>query len=1205
MTGPQTSSEPIAIIGMSCLFPKAPDVDAFWSNIVGKVDAVTDPPPESWDPGIYYDPDSDKPDRIYCKKGGFLGGLARFDALANKVPPSAVGGEPDQWLALQLARDALMDAGYAELDEQTRRRTGVVLGRGATFSAGTAISVQHSLVVTQTLNILRSLHPEYTEADLEALRDGLRSELPPMGPDVVPGLVPNIVAGRIANRLDLMGPSYTIDAACASSVVAVQNGARDLATGDCDLVLAGGAQIWTPMPMLSVFCQLNALSRRQQIRPFDKDADGTILGEGIGMLVLKRLADAERDGDRIYAVITGIAVTSDGKALGVMAPRLEGQELAVRRAQEAAGISPGSVGLIEAHGTATPVGDLTEIQALTRVFGKRTGRLPSVALGTVKSMISHTVPAAGVAGIIKAALALHFKVLPPTLNCDEPNPAFELEKTPFYINTECRPWIHGGPEPRRAGVSAFGFGGADSHVVLQEYLPAEDLALAAAADPDPSLVVHRAPWDCEVFALHGATRAELVGQVAALKDFVSNLPDPSPVRLEDLAYTMALRAGEPGPIRAAVVADSPDDLHRKLSRLLERLAEAGCDRIQDRSGIFFFADPLAGAGKVAFLFPGEGSQYANMLADLCMHFPEVRRTFDVLDQVYREGGRTTVPSDFIFPRPTFSAAEKEWVQSQLWDMDMAPAAVLTANEALLKLIEGLGVKPDVVVGHSSGEWAALRAAGVFGTSVEQRDRWIAPELLNVYRETIDLDNIPRASLLAIGTDRAQVEEILADAGGEATIAMDNCAHQVVVAVALGSADQVADAARRRSLVVETLDFDRPYHTARFRPYSERLRAALEPLQLERPRVPVISCATGEPFPEDGPSIKQLACDQWVKPVRFRQTVEDLYDRVGVRFFVEVGPRGNLSAFVEDTLRGRKSCVMPANQLRRSGTTQLNHLVGMLFAQGMDLNLKYLFRHRDPNRVDLAATPEVGKPAAALRLQFPEMKLPQDLLERLATRQAPRSRPEATPLGAPAVMEQEDPRDGGLPAPGPGVFPPPSSRPSSDVAHAFLDTMEQFLAVQQRVMTAYLAAGPEAGPDPDRSPAGTVDPPPNGRPEPAHPSSASVVFPRDTPMEEPVVPEAQLPPPEVEAEPPPAPDTTPDGDYATILREIVSERTGYPIETITLTADLEADLGIDSIKRVEIMGTFRQRLKGGSGIEIENLTGERTLQGVLDAVVVHP
>ena len=285
--------------------------------------------------------------------------------------------------------------------------------------------------------------------------------------------------------------------------MAIQHAVNGLLAGDCDLALTGGAQVWMPVATMNLFCRLGALSHRQRLRAFAEDADGTLLGEGIGMVVLKRLEDAVRDGDRVYAVIRGVGVSSDGRGLGVMAPRVEGEELALRRAYEDAGVSPESVGLLEAHGTGTPVGDATEIQALTRVFGERgQDLLARTAIGSVKSMISHTIPAAGVAGVIKTALALHQRVLPPTL-ADRPNPKLELEQTPFYLNTETRPWIHGGSEPRRAGVNAFGFGGINAHAVLEEY-------------DDPAAAAHRPAWDTELFILEAESAAGLVEQATEL-----------------------------------------------------------------------------------------------------------------------------------------------------------------------------------------------------------------------------------------------------------------------------------------------------------------------------------------------------------------------------------------------------------------------------------------------------------------------------------------------------------------------------------------------------------------------------------------------------------------------------------------------------------------------------------------------------------------
>ena len=356
----------VAIVGMACLFPGAEDLDAYWRNILAGVDATSEPPPEAWDPAVYYDPEFADSDRTYCQRGGYLGSLARFEPLAHGIPPVAVGGEPDQWLALRVARDALADARQGELPERVRQRTAVVLGKGTYLNGGNAIAVQRMMVIGQTIELIRSLYPDSSEEQLERLRGELKAVLPDLGPETVPGLIPNIIVGRIANRLDLMGPAYTVDAACASSLVAVQQTVRDLLAGDCDLAIAGGSQVWMPVATLNLFCRLGALSRRQQLRAFDRDADGTVLGEGIGAIVLKRAEDALRDGDRVYAVIRGVGVASDGRGLSVMAPRVEGEELALRRAYEAAGLEPGTVGLIEAHGTGTPVGDVVEIQALSR-----------------------------------------------------------------------------------------------------------------------------------------------------------------------------------------------------------------------------------------------------------------------------------------------------------------------------------------------------------------------------------------------------------------------------------------------------------------------------------------------------------------------------------------------------------------------------------------------------------------------------------------------------------------------------------------------------------------------------------------------------------------------------------------------------------------------------------------------------------------------
>jgi acyl transferase domain-containing protein len=463
----QRAAGDVAIVGMACIFPGAADVRQFWENILDRVCAISDPP-EDWHAETYFDPEGTSNDRVYCKAGGYLKELSAFDPLGYGVMPLSIdGSEPDQFLALRVAHEALADAGYADRPFD-RERTEVIIGRGTYFNRGYVTLVQHGLFVDQTIGILKSLHPEYTDEQLLEIRRQMKAALPPLSPETIPGLVPNIMCGRVMNRLDLMGTSYTVDAACASSLIALNAGVGDLLANRCDMALVGGVQVSTPALIYMVFCQLNALSRRGRICPFDARADGTLLGEGLGILVLKRTEDAERDGDRIYALVKGVGVASDGRALGLLAPRVEGEELAIRRAYAQSDVSPETVGLVEAHGTATPVGDAVEVQALSRVFGSRRASGPHIALGSVKSMIGHTIPASGAASVIKTALALYSKVLPPTL-CEEANPELGLETSPFYLNTETRPWINGASHPRRAGVNAFGFGGINSHAILEEY----------------------------------------------------------------------------------------------------------------------------------------------------------------------------------------------------------------------------------------------------------------------------------------------------------------------------------------------------------------------------------------------------------------------------------------------------------------------------------------------------------------------------------------------------------------------------------------------------------------------------------------------------------------------------------------------------------------------------------------------------------------
>jgi acyl transferase domain-containing protein len=472
-----------AIVGMAALLPGAADLDGYWRNLVEGADAISEAPPARMDPQFYDPAQAHRPDRLYCRRGGFVDELATFDPLRFGIMPASIADiEPDQLIALQVAAAAIDDAGGPDR-LPVGDRVGVILGRGGFLSPGQIRYNQRVRMTNQVVEVLRDLMPDLPEGRLEAVRRKFEERLGKHQPEGAIGVVPNLAASRIANRLDLRGPVYTLDAACASSLVAVDQAIAELSRGRLDAVLAGGVHHVHDVGLWSIFSQLGALSRRGEIRPFDSAADGLLIGEGTGIVVLKRLADARRDGDRIYAVIRGSGVSSDGRAVSMVNPATAGQALAIRRAWAAAGLDPAApdaLGMLEAHGTATPTGDAAELDTLRDVFGPP-GKGPAPVVGSVKSMIGHAMPAAGIAGLIKAALAVYRGVLLPTLHCDDPRP--ELARTRFAPISSARPWESDGP--RRAGVNAFGFGGINAHVVLEE---TPDAAAAAPA--------RTVPWRC-------------------------------------------------------------------------------------------------------------------------------------------------------------------------------------------------------------------------------------------------------------------------------------------------------------------------------------------------------------------------------------------------------------------------------------------------------------------------------------------------------------------------------------------------------------------------------------------------------------------------------------------------------------------------------------------------------------------------------------
>lgn len=465
----------VAVIGLSCVFPGAQDADTFWQNIINKVDSTQLAPADRIDP-VHFSDSTNPVDRFYCQRGGFISDY-EFDPTAFGILPLAVEGtEPDHLLTLDLVQKALDDAGIFKKNISLEK-TGIIIGKGNYTGPGATRAIEIVRTGEQISSLLKELLPEISSADIEKVKHAFQERKGRFAADTAMGLIPNLVASLVANRFNLGGAAFTVDAACASALLAVDHAVQELQRGRSDIMIAGGVHTGQNAAFWSIFAQLGALSRQQQIKPFSSDADGLLIGEGCGFIILKRLEDAVRDQDKIYAVIKGVGISSDGNGTSVMSPAVKGQLKALQQAWANADLDENQIGYLEAHGTGTPLGDKTELQTLAQFFGKEEDA-KIAGIGSVKSNIGHAMPAAGIAGLIKTCLALHNDTLPPTLYCE--NPTSEMQKTRFEPVQEAKNWSKTGL-PKVAAVNAFGFGGINAHVVLEGYeMPKKDEVLILA-----------------------------------------------------------------------------------------------------------------------------------------------------------------------------------------------------------------------------------------------------------------------------------------------------------------------------------------------------------------------------------------------------------------------------------------------------------------------------------------------------------------------------------------------------------------------------------------------------------------------------------------------------------------------------------------------------------------------------------------------------
>ncbi|HEY0255390.1 MAG TPA: beta-ketoacyl synthase N-terminal-like domain-containing protein, partial [Kofleriaceae bacterium] len=751
-----------------------------------------------WDVATYYDPKAtglDAGKKTPCKWGGFLDEIP-FDPLAYGIPPKSLASiEPVQLLALEIAQRALADAGYKDRAFD-RERTSVIFGA----EAGTDLSSAYSF---------RAMFPHY----VGELPDALSSSLPTLSEDSFPGVLSNVIAGRIANRLDLGGVNYTVDAACAASLAALDMAVKELVAGSSDMVLCGGADLHNSINDYLMFSSVHALSPTGKCHTFDASADGIVLGEGVACVVLKRLADAERDGDRVYAVIKGVAGASDGKSLGLTAPRKEGQVRALERAYVAAGVSPAAVGLVEAHGTGTVVGDRTELATLTDVYANAGATVGACALGSVKSQIGHTKCAAGMAGLIKAALSIHHGVLPPTSNIVKPNAAWQREQSPFVFLDRARPWIS---DSRVAAVSAFGFGGTNFHAVLAQHR-AETQA------------THE--WPAELV---------IVRDVAALERACA-----SGTRLRDLARTAARQQGT---IIATIVAESIEDLRGKLAAVRERRAAPVKD--------VWIASHVE--GQRAFVCPGQGSQKPGMLSELFVAFPRLHRLLEL--------GAPWAQT--MLPAAAFGDEAKRQAEA-LTDTRVAQPALGMADLAIAELLGSCGVHPDMIAGHSYGELAALAIAGVLGEADLLALSAARGEAI------LDAAGGEPGTMAAVGADGEVVAELIAGTG--AVIANYNSHKQAVISGSVEAIAAALERCAAAKIGAKKINVACAFHSPIVAGAHRALADHLEAIEISGPQLPVWSNTTAAEYPTAPDAIRSLLAAQVAQPVRFAQQILAMYE----------------------------------------------------------------------------------------------------------------------------------------------------------------------------------------------------------------------------------------------------------------------------------------------------------------------------------------
>ncbi|TVU59598.1 acyltransferase domain-containing protein [Vibrio atlanticus] len=1287
---------PVAIVGMASMFANSRYLNKFWDLISEKIDAITEVPDTHWRPEDYYDADRTTPDKSYCKRGGFIPEVD-FNPMEFGLPPNILElTDTSQLLSLIVAKEVLEDAKLPE--GYDRDKIGITLGVGGGQKIAQSLNARLQYPVLKKVFKSSGINDEDSEMLIKKFQD----QYIHWEENSFPGSLGNVISGRIANRFDLGGINCVVDAACAGSLAAMRMALSELVEGRSEMMITGGVCTDNSPTMYMSFSKTPAFTTNETIQPFDIDSKGMMIGEGIGMVALKRLEDAERDGDRIYSVIKGVGSSSDGKFKSIYAPRPEGQAKALKRAYDDAGFAPHTLGLLEAHGTGTAAGDVAEFGGLNSVFSENNEEKQHIALGSVKSQIGHTKSTAGTAGLIKAALALHHKVLPPTINVSAPNPKLDIENSPFYLNTQTRPWMKRvDGTPRRAGISSFGFGGTNFHVVMEEYTPEH-----ARGDK------YRQRQVPQTLLFSAESRQALINE---LKQVSTQAADAA-FKLETLAEQHALREVNAKHARIGLVVTDQADLQTQLTQAVSMLESQTKAHWQMPNGTSYRESALIaenGAGKVAALFAGQGSQYLNMGRELACHYPEMRQQLAQADQVFGQHKKTAL-SQILFPIPTFTPEATKAQEAVLTNTANAQSAIGTVSMGQFDIMTQAGFKADMVAGHSFGELSALCASGVisqddyYQLAFARGDAMAAtPEQGDsgtMFAVILDADKLP-----AVESCISQFEGV--------SIANYNAPTQLVIAGPTATVQQAAQALTEQGFKAIALPVSGAFHTPLVAHAQKPFASAIDKASFSAPTLPLYSNATGKLHSKDAKAIKKAFKQHMLQSVRFSEQIEAMYE-AGARVFVEFGPKNILQKLVEKTLadKNEELYAISINPSPKGDSDQQLRLAAVqLCVAGVSLD------NIDPYQADIAE-PEKASPmniklnATNYISPATRKKMDQSLasgnvtekteivevkveVEKIVEKEvikteivevhvpAPQASNVQQSVAAPSVQVATATQQPQVAQPAPATIQPTASvtvdesslqsffnaqQQAAEVHQQFLaipqqygDTFNTLMSEQAKMATAGVAipenlqrsmemfhqhqaetlkahahylemqahsnnsalnmltqgsaetaqptfvASVNAQPAIQATPTAIVQQPAaqvQATPVQAQSVQAAPVQ-NTTTQQAPVQKAAPAPqvaaqaaapvaaqPVPVKAQPAPvaAPVAVQSADAEKVMLEVVAEKTGYPTEMLDLEMDMEADLGIDSIKRVEILGTVQDEMPNLPELNPEDLAECRTL-----------